>query len=86
MKRMIPLMILLLTSCAASERLPAIQIENPIPMMPPSIKTACRAIQELPEVVTMGILVEHYHALIENYTICRLYNQAKIDWANQHGL
>ncbi|EDZ0840663.1 hypothetical protein GJ904_23095 [Salmonella enterica] len=86
MKRLIPLVCVFLWGCSASKPLPAIQIEKPIPLMPKVLKQPCSAIQELPDSVTMGVLVQHYNDLVELYTVCRLHNQAKIDWADQHGL
>ncbi|EIP9220991.1 hypothetical protein LT875_002437 [Salmonella enterica] len=86
MKKLIPLVCLILWGCSAPKPLPAIQVENPVPPMPQVFKQPCGAIQELPDVVSMGVLVEHYNDLIQLYTVCRLHNQAIIDWAGQHGL
>ncbi|EAO0118555.1 hypothetical protein EU642_22140 [Salmonella enterica] len=86
MKRIIPLLSVILAACAAPEPPVVIKMDNPLPPMPAALKMACRPIDELPDHVTMGVLFEHYAELVDRYTTCRIANQAKIDWAGAHGL
>lgn len=76
----------ILAGCTASQPPIAIKMDNPIPPMPVTLKQPCALIPELPDTLTMGTLVEQYDMLVNQYTICRLSNQAKILWAIQNGL
>lgn len=86
MKPLILLLSVILAGCAAPEKPYVFKLDNPTPLMPATLKQPCGPIPELPEHVTMGDLVEHYNSLINLYTLCRLSNQAKIDWASQNKL
>jgi hypothetical protein len=86
MKTIIALLCLILTACAAPQPTIHMKMNNPIPPMPGSLRMACKPIPEFPDKVTMGVLFEEYNDLVDLYTLCRLANQAKIDWATSNGL
>ncbi|EIW6162713.1 hypothetical protein MF451_003710 [Salmonella enterica subsp. enterica serovar Saintpaul] len=86
MKWAILLLCAILTACSASEPPLTVQMDVTVPPMPGTLRRPCALIPDIQDEVDMGMLVAGYAALVDQYTQCRLLNQAKIDWLNQNGL
>lgn len=86
MKWVILLVCAILTACSAPKTPITVQMDKSVPPMPGALRRACTAIPDIQDEVDMGMLVAGYAALVDQYTQCRLLNQAKIDWLHQNGL
>ncbi|EON2339059.1 hypothetical protein ACLLKL_002029 [Escherichia coli] len=76
----------ILTACSAPETPITTRLDVTVPPMPGALRRACALIPDLQDEMDMGLLVTGYAALVDQYTQCRLLNQAKIDWLKQNGL
>lgn len=86
MKPIILIVCAILTACSAPETPITFPVQMSTPPMPGAIRRACTPIPDIRDEMDMGLLLTGYSALVEQYTQCRLLNQAKIDWAKQNGL
>ncbi|ECN9265235.1 hypothetical protein ZL58_14460 [Salmonella enterica subsp. enterica serovar Typhimurium] len=76
----------ILTACSAPETPVTVKMDLTVPPMPGALRRPCAPIPDIQDEMDMGLLLKGYGELVDQYTQCRLLNQAKIDWLIQNGL